>query len=273
MKKAILCLMIFCLCFSLCACCMQHEWVDATCTTPRTCAKCGETEGEALGHLLTEPTYHSPERCLACGAEFGTPIPGFFEANGIPVEDRPSNLSVNAVVANREKDPSRVEFPETKIVFKSYTVEPSAQRDGYETIKLNFTGKMLPPPITTVFAVPAGSLCDYYTGHIFAERSSQGDETIELFDAVTIDGTEYTLYYSKEIEWLEVGGWSYEDNATVITYEVTYLIDKPMDYDGLVFSLRDETAWEPYEENNDTESGSLEPADVEDHHFFRLGIA
>lgn len=31
-----------------------HEWTDATCTTPKTCSKCGETEGQALGHNYTE---------------------------------------------------------------------------------------------------------------------------------------------------------------------------------------------------------------------------
>ena len=39
-------LLVFCL--SSCAC--QHEWKEATCTEPKTCTKCGETEGEALGH-------------------------------------------------------------------------------------------------------------------------------------------------------------------------------------------------------------------------------
>ncbi len=28
----------------------DHEWQDATCTTPKTCTKCSETEGEALKH-------------------------------------------------------------------------------------------------------------------------------------------------------------------------------------------------------------------------------
>lgn len=35
---------------SLSACGCKHEWVEATCTEPKTCSKCGETEGEALGH-------------------------------------------------------------------------------------------------------------------------------------------------------------------------------------------------------------------------------
>ncbi len=28
----------------------EHEWVEATCTAPKTCSKCNETEGEALEH-------------------------------------------------------------------------------------------------------------------------------------------------------------------------------------------------------------------------------
>ncbi len=29
---------------------LSHDWVDATCTAPKTCTECGETDGEALGH-------------------------------------------------------------------------------------------------------------------------------------------------------------------------------------------------------------------------------
>ena len=31
-----------------------HEWIHASCTTPKTCNKCGVTEGEALGHTFAE---------------------------------------------------------------------------------------------------------------------------------------------------------------------------------------------------------------------------
>ena len=34
---------------------MGHEWVDATCTEPKTCSRCGATEGEALGHTPADP--------------------------------------------------------------------------------------------------------------------------------------------------------------------------------------------------------------------------
>ena len=38
-----------------------HTWVDATCTAPKTCSDCGETEGEALGHAYFYNV------CLTCG--------------------------------------------------------------------------------------------------------------------------------------------------------------------------------------------------------------
>lgn len=39
-----------CLCVSLTACFHEHTWAKATCTEPKTCTECGETEGEPLGH-------------------------------------------------------------------------------------------------------------------------------------------------------------------------------------------------------------------------------
>ncbi len=29
----------------------EHEWLNATCETPKTCSKCGEIDGEKLGHI------------------------------------------------------------------------------------------------------------------------------------------------------------------------------------------------------------------------------
>ncbi len=38
----------------LSGCGHTHEWKDATCEAPKTCASCEETEGEALGHKISE---------------------------------------------------------------------------------------------------------------------------------------------------------------------------------------------------------------------------
>ena len=52
---------------------MGHDWVEATCTEPKTCSRCGETEGEPLGHNWIEATYETPKTCSRCGATEGEP--------------------------------------------------------------------------------------------------------------------------------------------------------------------------------------------------------
>ena len=52
---------------------IEHSWIDATCTTPRTCAICGATEGEAWGHFWTDAICTEPKTCLECGITEGEP--------------------------------------------------------------------------------------------------------------------------------------------------------------------------------------------------------
>jgi len=45
----------------------KHNWTDATCTAPKTCA-CGATEGEALGHTPgAEADCENAQTCTVCG--------------------------------------------------------------------------------------------------------------------------------------------------------------------------------------------------------------
>ena len=69
MKKRMTILIAVLLCMALLAGCMcKHEtWKEATCTDPRTCAECGETEGVALGHVEIAATCETPKTCEVCG--------------------------------------------------------------------------------------------------------------------------------------------------------------------------------------------------------------
>ena len=58
----------------LSGCGHTHDWTDATCTEPRTCLGCGETEGEPLGHLWREATCTEPVNCSRCGETQGEPL-------------------------------------------------------------------------------------------------------------------------------------------------------------------------------------------------------
>ncbi len=60
--------------FSFSACCLKHEWKEPDCTTPKTCSKCGKTEGEPLGHKWTEADCTTPKTCSVCGATEGEPL-------------------------------------------------------------------------------------------------------------------------------------------------------------------------------------------------------
>ena len=64
------------------ACGHEHSWIDATCTEPKTCSKCGETEGEPLGHEWVEATCDNPKTCSVCGQTEGEALghtPGDWE--------------------------------------------------------------------------------------------------------------------------------------------------------------------------------------------------
>ncbi|MBQ4091654.1 MAG: hypothetical protein IJC64_05000 [Clostridia bacterium] len=49
----------------------DHKWVDATCTAPKTCSTCAETEGEALGHTWIDAACTAPKTCSTCAETEG----------------------------------------------------------------------------------------------------------------------------------------------------------------------------------------------------------
>ncbi|MBQ3488705.1 MAG: hypothetical protein IJA71_10515, partial [Clostridia bacterium] len=49
-----------------------HIWKDATCSSPRTCALCGKTEGQKLEHDWIAATCKTPETCSLCGETRGS---------------------------------------------------------------------------------------------------------------------------------------------------------------------------------------------------------
>lgn len=68
---ALLCVLLV---IALCSCNCEHEWKDATCDKPRTCTKCGATEGEPLDHIWREATCTKPKTCIKCNVEEGFPL-------------------------------------------------------------------------------------------------------------------------------------------------------------------------------------------------------
>lgn len=49
----------------------NHSWKNATCDAPKTCSKCGATEGEAVGHKWKAAGCDAPKTCTVCKATEG----------------------------------------------------------------------------------------------------------------------------------------------------------------------------------------------------------
>ena len=73
-RKIAVFLLAFSLLLSLTACGCDHEWKIATCGTPKTCAKCGEVDGAALGHSWLQAGCISSQTCTRCGISQGEPL-------------------------------------------------------------------------------------------------------------------------------------------------------------------------------------------------------
>ena len=70
--RLIILLIAFCLMLTACGC--KHEWKAADCTTPKTCALCNETEGEAEGHAWGDASCEMPKTCATCQKSEGEPL-------------------------------------------------------------------------------------------------------------------------------------------------------------------------------------------------------
>ena len=53
---------------------LGHDYKAATCTAPKTCSVCGDTEGEALGHDYIAATCTAPKTCTTCGITSGSAL-------------------------------------------------------------------------------------------------------------------------------------------------------------------------------------------------------
>lgn len=71
MKKTALFLLLLIFTCALTACGCNHDWVEASCETPKTCSLCEEVEGEPLGHSWVEATCEEPRTCAVCALTEG----------------------------------------------------------------------------------------------------------------------------------------------------------------------------------------------------------
>lgn len=70
-KKLALCFAALMLLLLLTGCSCEHEWQRSTCQAPRTCSRCGETEGKVRAHEWGSTDCHDPKGCIVCGTTEG----------------------------------------------------------------------------------------------------------------------------------------------------------------------------------------------------------
>ena len=82
---------------------LGHEWEDADCVNPKTCSRCDETKGEALGHEWVAADCVNPETCSRCGETTGEAL-GHSNSFWKPVNDSTMNRTC-ATCGNSEEAP------------------------------------------------------------------------------------------------------------------------------------------------------------------------
>lgn len=108
---------------------LGHSWLAATCETAKTCEVCGETEGEALGHSWTDAACEAAKTCEACGETEG-------EALGHSWQDATTEAPKTCVTCSAT-DGERI------ITDERFTTEATADIQGKWSCEIPMTGEMM----------------------------------------------------------------------------------------------------------------------------------
>lgn len=73
MKKILALFTLITICFSFSACGCEHNWIDATCQSPKTCSLCEKTQGknDPSQHAWKDATCITPKTCTICNINEG----------------------------------------------------------------------------------------------------------------------------------------------------------------------------------------------------------
>lgn len=206
---------------------LGHTWAEATCTEPKTCKECGETEGEPLGHTWIEANYQDPKTCSVCGATEGEPLTADFETYGLSmnVEEGVTYDYVTACVEDSSKTAvGHATFSDYRIIEEDAELGLE-KNEGYEWRTLH---------VSIVFDDENARKYAVLVGYFYADYyDNEGED-----DSVDYHGTEYERTFTYTDKWL---GWVNGTN----TYEADVYVNVPTGYDGFVFGLYDtKNSWE-----------------------------
>lgn len=220
---------------------LGHTWVEATCAEPKHCSVCGETEGEALEHTLTEANYQQPATCEVCGTEVGEPLQADFEKY---------NLTEHMVELDKEYDCVTMCYDDSsyttvgKLFFSNYQTFAygTPEKSGNFTLntdlpeKAGYEYKVL--DITITYSDENALKYGEYVGMCwennydivgFDDSWQNRDDGWTQF-TVNWNGTDYT-----ECMFSYVGEWLSDSDADI--YNGMCIVRVPVGYDGFVIGL------------------------------------
>lgn len=254
MKKAFALLLVLSLVF-LSGCGHEHSWQEATCTQPKTCSECGETEGEPLGHSPTEATVWEPSVCSVCGEVLGEKLAPAFERHNIEVmdiADVPTEFFDGAPSQNPETgylylepllmfytgNNSRNAVVPGYLCLIDYSIIESDENhealEGYEWRIANF--EVIFPDMYSGYQL-AISDEDYYDieGH---DDSAQGSHYIVTWQGENYDGCIRIIKFTNEPDYTMPVTGGFASNLIFLSKGVTVAFRVPVGYDGSVVCFR-----------------------------------
>ena len=252
-----------------------HIWTDATCTLAKTCSECGETEGEPLGHTLSEATYFAPAACTVCGETEGNAKPNYFETHNIPLADAPSDFTQYGAIGS-DTDTSYFRQREFPATIKEWKVEADS-KEGYKKITFAVAFQ-----IELIWRDDSGKegynaygishdFFDLYTGLRFTGEDIFGPTSNEYSMTIELDGTVYEITYTEDF-WSDWEDWiEYSDgNATCkVVSNTVYVFHVPEAYDGLVYCA-EATSFVGVKEPSGEDLYAAELERLSEAQFFRL---
>ena len=228
---------------------LGHDWADATCTAPKTCSRCGATEGNALGHDFavswsSDASGHW-HACSRCDAKDG-------EATHTPDHEGGAtyDCAVKCSVCNYVIEPQleagniRIEVPFKLDVKKTGEMDP-----GKETFK--FVVERFGAPVEYVLVqdtIETNGEKTYEGKFIFTIGANQAGNLSEGFvirqvkgnaEGWTYDETKFYAVPTFADTYTNVAGWrflKYDENAELdynnpieeISFTNSYNAKKPV---------------------------------------------
>lgn len=262
---------MLCVTLALTGCGHEHTWTEATCTEPRICEECGETEGEAIGHTwneatctatktcktcnetegetlphnLTEANFQIASTCTVCGATEGDPLTPYYVEHGAPLMERGKRYDCILHAGDSEYDTVAKVSVDSYKVFDYDDNHPA--KEGYEyrvmSIKVFYSDEN-----ARTYGVhgPTCLFDDYYDSDLLNDSGVMNEENGGSVCTYKIN------YNGEEQEAciiLDEPKWSTSSGTGRYIFTFNALV--PVGYDGVVVGIRDDRIEDPEEDSDD----------------------